>query len=321
MKFDNYTAITPAQKSELDAIRQKYLAYLKKTEKVGTNQILLDLKQLYPLTNQQSKLLQQIADLKACLDSFRPFDTFQIKNLDDYYTTFFTYESNRIEGNSLTHDETHLVINEGLTIGGKPLKDHLEAINHKRAYQYIRDLVAHGKDLDEREVFNIHSLILRTINDDYAGRYRNVSVRVLGSRYVFPNPLKVPDLMQSFLEWYERHKNTLHPVLLAGEVHERLVTIHPFIDGTGRTARLIMNLILLQHGFPIVNISGEQKERQQYYAVLKHAQMEADRVPFLNFILEQEKKSLFHYISMFAGSTAQNDKGYYFFKRISRLFD
>lgn len=317
----NERVLTEPERRELYAIREKYFNYLKIHTQNNENPTLEHLDQLYPLTDDLEKLLKQIDDLKKCLDSFRPFDTFQLENLEEYYETLYTYESNRIEGNSLTLNETHLVINEGLTIGGKPLKDHLEAVNHKKAYQYIRELVKTKSDLNERAIFEIHNLILRTINDTYAGRYRNVRVRVLGSQYVFPNPYKISGLMKDFLKWYEENKTRLHPVLLAAEIHEKLVTIHPFVDGNGRTSRLVMNLILLQNGFPIVNISGDKNEKQKYYKALEQAQMKSNKIPFLKLILNEEKKSLFHYVSMFADNMEKTDKGYYFFKKIGNLLE
>ena len=242
-----------------------------------------------------------------------------MQNLEEYYETLYTYESNRIEGNSLTLDETHFVINEGLTIGGKPLKDHLEAINHKEAYNYIRKLAKNEIYITEQEILTIHELILRTIDNEYAGRYRNMPVRIGGSQYVFPNHLKVAQLMTELLEWYERNKHKLHPVLLAGEMHQRLVTIHPFKDGNGRTSRLLMNLILLQNGFPIVNISGEKKQRKQYYNALEYSNMKEDKTPFLNLVLKEEKKSLFDYINIFANNMETKNKGQYFFKKIEKI--
>ena len=311
--------LTEEERNHLYSLREKYFNYLKMS--TNNDKTLEDLQKLYPSVDSQEALLEQIDDLKKCLDSFRPFDKFQLKNLEEYYETLYTYESNRIEGNSLTLNETHLVINEGLTIGGKPLKDHLEAINHKKAYRYIKNLSQNKMEINERELLNIHSLILRTIEYDYAGRYRNVRVQVQGSRYVFPNYMKVAELMKDLFIWYKANKNTLHPVILAGEMHERLVTIHPFLDGNGRTSRLLMNLILLQNGFPIVNISGEKSERHEYYDALEEAHIESSKESFLKFILKQEKKSLLEYVSMFSSNGNKSDKGYYFFKKINTLFE
>ena len=310
-------ALTEQERKELYSIREKYFNHLQMNYK--DENTLKDLDKLYPPTENKDELIEQIDDLKKCLDSFRPFDKDQLKNLEEYYTVAYTYESNRIEGNSLTQSETHLVINEGLTIGGKPLKDHLEAINHKEAYQYIQELVERKIEISEREVLNIHALILRMIDKDNAGRYRNLRIQVGGSKYVFPEPYMLRKLMEDMFIWYEENKNKIHPVLLAGEMHERLVTIHPFIDGNGRTSRLLMNLILLQNGFPIINISGEKKERKEYYNCLETAQINNDKSLFTKFILQQEKKSLFDYLNMYSGNITKTDKGYYFFKKIETL--
>ena len=272
--------MTQEERKDLYSIREKYFNHLKIS--ANNNKILDDLKKLYPPVNSQAELLEQVNDLKKCLDSFRPFDKFQVKSLEEYYETLYTYDSNRIEGNRLTLDETNLVINKGLTIGGKPLKDHLEAINHKEAYQYIRELAQNQIEINKQEVLNIHALILRSISKEYAGQYRTIPVEILGSNYIFAQPFLVPKLMEDFFIGYEDNKAMLHPVLLAGEIHERLVTIHPFVDGNGRTSRLLMNFILLKNGFPIVNISGDENERQEYYRVLEYSHMKSDKKPWFS---------------------------------------
>lgn len=309
--------MTDEQRKELYSIRERYITHLKKSD--NNNQTIQDLKKLYPPTDDQNKLIEQVDDLRKCLDSFRPFDKFQLKNLEDYYAVSYTYESNRIEGNTLTQNETHLVINKGMTVQGKPMKDHLEAINHKEAYEYIVDLAKNKVEINEREVLRIHALILRAIDKDNAGQYRGVNIKVGESAYVFPQPFLVPKLMEDYFIWYNENKEKLHPVLLAGEMHSKLVTIHPFIDGNGRTSRLVMNLILLQHGYPLVNISGEKEERQAYYDCLQIAQTKKDYLPFLNYVLTQEKQSLFEYIRMFSGNVNLKEKGYHFYKTIEKV--
>jgi Fic family protein len=213
----------------------------------------------------------------------------------------YTFESNRIEGNTLTLQETDLVINEGLTIAGKSMREHLEAINHNEAIDYVKDLVLRKVKINEREVLMIHNLILRGIMPENAGKYRSVQVMIKGSAHMPPQPFLVMKKMEEYFEWYSTNKNLLHPVVLAAEMHERLVTIHPFIDGNGRTSRLIMNLILLSNGFVIANIKGDYATRMDYYAALEKVQTQNDKESFLLFIAKVEKECLERYLGILKG--------------------
>ena len=240
-------------------------------------------------------LLNEIDELKSRLDNFRQFDSFRIKQALELE---YTFESNRIEGNTLTLRETDLVINEGLTISGKSMREHLEAINHKEAIDYIKQLMEKSTSLIEREVFAIHNLILRGIHSEDAGRYRKVQVMIIGSSHMPPRPFLIAKEMEDYFIWYEENKSKMHPVVLAAEMHERLVTIHPFIDGNGRTSRLVMNLILLQHGYVIANIKGDYDSRMKYYQALETAQTSNNKEDFLVFIAQIEKESLERYLSI-----------------------
>jgi Fic family protein/DNA-binding XRE family transcriptional regulator len=240
-------------------------------------------------------ILNEIDILKSKLDQFRQFDSYRIAQALELE---YTFESNRIEGNTLTLRETDLVINEGLTISGKSMREHLEAINHQEAIAYIKHLIEKNTFLNEREVLSIHNLILRGINPDDAGRYRRVQVMIKGSSFMPPQPFLVSKEMEDFFIWYETNKKGLHPVILAAELHERLVTIHPFIDGNGRTSRLVMNLILLQHGYVIANIKGDYDTRMKYYNSLETAQTKNTKEDFLLFIAQIEKESLKRYLEI-----------------------
>jgi Fic family protein/DNA-binding XRE family transcriptional regulator len=246
-------------------------------------------------SNNLLDLLEQIDAMKTKLDKFRQFDSYRIAQALELE---YTFESNRIEGNTLTLRETDLVINEGLTISGKSMREHLEVINHQEAIGYIKHLMEKNALLNEREVLSIHNLILRGIHPEDAGRYRKVQVMIKGSAYMPPQPFMVSKEMEDFFIWYETNKNTMHPILLAGEMHERLVTIHPFIDGNGRTSRLVMNLILLQHGYVIANIKGDYDSRMRYYNALETAQTKHNKEDFLLFVAQIEKESLERYISI-----------------------
>lgn len=240
-------------------------------------------------------ILDEIDILKTKLDQFRQFDSYRIAQALELE---YTFESNRIEGNTLTLRETDLVINEGLTISGKSMREHLEAINHQEAIAYIKHLMEKNTSLNEREVLSIHNLILRGINPEDAGRYRKVQVMIKGSSFMPPQPFLVSKEMEDFFIWYETNKNSLHPIVLAAELHERLVTIHPFIDGNGRTSRLVMNLILLQNGYVIANIKGDYESRIKYYNALETAQTKNDKGDFLIFVAQIEKESLERYLEI-----------------------
>jgi Fic family protein len=178
------------------------------------------------------------------------------------------------------------------------MREHLEAINHKDAIEYVKELVSKKERITQSLVLSIHNLILRGVDAKYAGVYRDVQVMIKGSKHFPPSPFKVRELMDDFFVWFDKHQSTLHPVLLAAETHERLVTIHPFVDGNGRTARLLMNLILLQHGYVIANIKGDAKSRLAYYCCLEKAQVDDEKSDFINFIIKTEIEALNRYISI-----------------------
>ena len=246
------------------------------------------------ISSSLQKILNEIDSLKSKLETYKTVDTLKInKSLALEYT----FESNRIEGNTMTLLETDLVINEGLTISGKSMREHLEAINHQEAIAFIKDLVQKNSVLNERDLLTIHNLILRGIIPQDAGRYRKIQVMINESTHVPPEPNLVPKEMEDFFVWYEINKNKVHPVVLAAEMHERIASIQPFIYGNGRTSRLIMNLILLQNGYVIANIKGDYDTQTKYYKALETAQIKNNKEDFILFIAETEKESLQRYIS------------------------
>lgn len=234
-------------------------------------------------------ILNEIDDLKNQIDTLRANDSFRIAQAMELE---YTFESNRIEGNTLTLRETDLVINEGITVSGKSMREHLEAINHTEAIAFVKELAQKKAAFTEHNLLGLHHLILRGIIPEEAGKYRSVQVMIQGSKHMPPQPYLVRKQMEELFLWYESKKNLLHPVLLAAEMHYRLVTIHPFIDGNGRTSRLVMNLILLQHGFVIANIKGDYNSRMKYYEALETVQTSNKKEPFLQFIAEVERDSL-----------------------------
>jgi Fic family protein len=247
------------------------------------------------ISNNLTTIINEIDALKAKLDALKKLDGFKIAQALELE---YTFESNKIEGNTLTLRETDLVINEGLTISGKSMREHLEVINHQEAIVYIKQLIEQNFPLNEREVLSINNLILRGIKAEEAGKYRKVQVMIKGSSHLPPQPFQVVKEMEDFFIWYESNKMRLHPVILAAELHERIVAIHPFIDGNGRSARLIMNLILLQHGYVIANIKGDYENRIQYYSALETAQTKNSKEDFLMFIAQIEKESLERYLNI-----------------------
>ena len=208
---------------------------------------------------------------KQQLDKQRPFDTNLVKNLEEWFKIELTYTSNAIEGNTLSRAETALVVEKGLTIGGKTLIEHLEATNHANALDFVKKKVGNKNNkITEADILKIHEIILSGIDKQNAGFYRNVSVRISGSNVVLPNSKKVPDLMNEFCLWLLKKPN-IHLVEFASEAHYRLVTIHPFIDGNGRTARLLMNMILMINGYPPAII--RKQDRLIYINSLEKAQL------------------------------------------------
>ena len=241
-------------------------------------------------------ILTKINQRKSELDILRQnLDNATIK---EALKVEFLYESNRIEGNTLTLRETQLVINEGMTISGKSMREHLEAINHKEAILFIEDLVTQKMELSEYVLKQIHGIVLYGIDRENAGVYRKLPVAIAGSKHLPPQPYLLQDLMEDYFRFYELHKDDLHPVVLAAEMHERLVSIHPFIDGNGRTSRLIMNLILLQHGFPLAIIGGDYESRMAYYDALENVQTENDKQSFILLIAEKVLSGLDRYINI-----------------------
>lgn len=243
-------------------------------------------------------ILVQIDKLKKKLDKFREFNSYRITQALELE---YTFESNRIEGNTLTLKETDLVVNEGLTISGKSMREHLEAINHKEAIEYVKHLIDKQTDINEREVLSIHNLILRGIDQANAGKYRSVQVMIKGSAFMPPVPFLVAKQMEDYFLWYNLNYKKLHPVLLAAEMHERLVTIHPFIDGNGRTSRLVMNLILLKNGYVIANIKGDATSRIAYYNALEKVQTGGSKEDFMLLIAQYELQALERYLEILAG--------------------
>lgn len=231
---------------------------------------------------------KKLDELKLKLDSFRPLDLSIVKNLHEDLVLRWTYHSNAIEGNTLTLKETKVAL-EGITIGGKTLREHFEAINHKDAILFMEDLAQKEERLSEYSIKQIHSLILKNIDDENKGKYRTTNVIISGAEHKPPQSFEVQSQMQEFIKKYNENITKLHPIELASFVHIEFVKIHPFIDGNGRTSRLLMNLELIKAGFPPVVI--ELEDRLEYYKALDIAHTENDYKPFLELMKKVVEKS------------------------------
>lgn len=210
--------------------------------------------------------IAEINNLK--LQAMRPLAPETLKSLRDYYRIGLTYSSNALEGNSLTESETKVVIEDGLTIEGKPLRDVYEAVGHARAYDYLFQLATH-KTLEEQDILELHRLFYQQIDPEHAGKYRNVAVFISGSQYTVTPPQRIGAEMKKFVAWYNKQESRLHPVEFAALTHKKFVFIHPFIDGNGRLSRLLMNLALLRNEYSIALIPAIL--RHEYISCLELA--------------------------------------------------
>ncbi len=245
-------------------------------------------------------LHERIAAKKAQLDRLRPLPPEALSNLEHYYDVEITYTSNAIEGNTLSPVETTLVIEQGVTIAGKPLKDHLEALDHYDAIRYVRELAREQTPVTESDVRNLHRLVMQRSRPDVAGCYADLPrlvqtesyVRTEIGRYEFPSPAEIPALMGDFATWLGAAPASPESAFMA---HRRLVDIHPFNDGNGRTARLLMNLVLIRSGYPPVAVRPE--DRPAYIRALQEAQAGRGSGSFDNLLYERLDATLGDYLS------------------------
>jgi Fic family protein len=240
-------------------------------------------------------LLGSIAARKQRLDELRPLSERALAKLEHYYDIELTYTSNAIEGNTLTAVETTLVIEKGVTVSGKPLKDHLEALDHYDAIRYVRELAKHRAPLTESDVRNLHRLVLQRSAPEIAGQYADLPryVRTETGRYTFPSPIEVPALMTDFAGWLKDAPDTPET---AFEGHRRLVGIHPFNDGNGRTARLLMNLILIRGGYPPLAVRPD--DRLEYIRSLQREQAGEGAEPLNHLLYQRLDATLTDYLTV-----------------------
>ena len=247
------------------------------------------------------ELLKKVDVLKEQLSTLRPLPEEALRKIQDALDIEYTYESNRIEGNTLTLQETSLVVNEGVTISGKSMREHLEAINHTEAISYIKDIAKQDIEISERTIKEIHALILHGIDRENAGRYRTVPVMISGSTHMPPQPYLLEKQMEDFMIRFKKmEEEKVHPVLVAAYLHDELVRIHPFIDGNGRTSRLLMNLYLLRNGYIIITLKGSNDAKVSYNMALEKSHTEHLPEDFQKPIVEAEIAALQKYLSIMA---------------------
>ena len=246
------------------------------------------------IINLDNNYFDEVDRLKKELDNKRPIPKATLKSLKETINLEWTYNSNGIEGNTLTLRETQIVL-EGITVGGKSIKEHLEAINHEKAILYLDELVKIKQPITEWNIKNIHQLILKEIDNENAGRYRKENVTIKGATHIPPDYIKIPELMEKLILNYETW-NKYHPIIQAALLHGELVKIHPFVDGNGRTSRLIMNLDLMNHGYNPVIIKKE--DRLEYYEALDKAHTTGNYTDFVKLINKLEIEMLNKYLEL-----------------------
>jgi Fic family protein len=242
--------------------------------------------------------LREIDKLKSEWQKSKPLNSTQLQKMREHFAIKYTYDSNKIEGNTLSLYETQLVVNEGITINGKSMREHLEAINHAEAVSFLEDIISSKELFGRRTLMDLHRLVLKSIDTANAGVFRSVPVAISGTEFMPPQPFLLEKLMEDYFEHYKIQKNKMHPIILAAEMHERLVSIHPFIDGNGRTSRLIMNFILLQNGYTLAILKGDFDSKIAYFNALKAIQNDSNPEPFYNLIADRVKESLLEHLNL-----------------------
>ncbi len=235
--------------------------------------------------------------------SYRPLSLETLQSLKEYYRVGTTFTSNALEGNSLTESETKVIIEDGLTIEGKPLRDVYEAVGHAKAYDYMYEL-SHNEPLTEEVICNLHKLFYQQMDSERAGQYRKVPVFISGSRYSVSPVAEIDKRMKQLVQWYNNNENKLHPVVLAAELHKRFVFIHPFIDGNGRMARLLMNLSLMRNDYNIAIIPAVT--RAEYISALEQAHNDGN--VFVSFIADRVIMTQLDILRLFRESEPEPNK-------------
>ncbi|MFD2115127.1 Fic family protein [Paenibacillus yanchengensis] len=237
---------------------------------------------------------------KQQLDAKYPLPKYTLQSLREKLYLEWTYNSNAIEGNTLTINETKVVL-EGITVGGKTMREHLEVINHREAITYVEDIVQKAEPFSEWQIKNLHRLVLKGIEDEYAGVYRIQQVFISGAVHIPPDPLRIQEQMDQLMHWYHGAAQAFHPIVSGAMLHAIFVGIHPFIDGNGRTSRLLLNLELMKSGYPPIIIKVDN--RLAYYNALDKAHTTEDTQDFIALVAAEVELSLDLYLSAVSNFT------------------
>lgn len=248
----------------------------------------------------EERIHERIIAKKVLLDSHRPLPQNLVRKLHETLEIAYTYNSNAIEGSTLTLKETQLIIREGITVNGKSLQDQLEAKNHPKAIAYIESIVK--KNFEESDILELHNIIFSGVLEN-AGHYRNAQVYIEGCDFMPPPAFEVPNLMKELLEWLYDNPRELRPIEMAAVFHHRFVSIHPFEDGNGRIGRLLMNFLLIKSGYPLTVI--KQVDRRRYYESLRKADL-GDEKPLVNFVARCVEQSLDLYLNAVEPTNQKN---------------
>lgn len=250
------------------------------------------------------KIYKRIFEKKKKLDSIRPLNNLQLKKLKEEFSVEYVYDSTTMEGNTLTLNETKLVLEEGITIGGKSLKEHLDVTNQKEAFEWVNAFVKKSRRINEVDILILHTITLKGISDYWAGKYKTSQNRITGSKHKPTPAYRVHNEMKNMIYKLNKNLERYNFIELAAFAHYELVRIHPFVDGNGRVARLLCNLILINEGYPPVIIRAI--DRKKYYNSLENAHF-GDFKTFVDFIGLRIEESLIRYLNSFVKTTKKNE--------------
>lgn len=246
------------------------------------------------IDDRYKSLFSRIDSKREELAARRPLTQGELKRLQEEFLLEFTYNSNAIEGNTLTLQETALVL-EGITIDKKPLKDHLEAVGHKEAFEYVKKLISDKMKLSDKMIKEIHSLVLMDRRED-RGVYRKIPVRILGAAHEPPQPYMVPKLMEELIREHFENQKRLHVIEMVSRFHMEFEGIHPFIDGNGRTGRLLLNFELMQNGYLPINVKFA--DRRKYYECFTAYHRDNDAEPIVRLVAAYVEEEINRYLEM-----------------------
>lgn len=250
------------------------------------------------------KLYEKILEKKKKLDSVRVINKFQLDKLKENLNIEYIYNSTSIEGNTLTLNETKLILQEGITIGGKSLREHLDITNQKKAIEWIEEFIKMRKEIKEIDILMLHKITLKGISDFWAGKYKTSQNRILGSKLKTAPPYKVPSEIGNLAYLINKNPQKYNIIELVAIAHHELVRIHPFVDGNGRCARLLINLILMKAGYPPIIIKN--KDRKKYFDTLEKAHF-GNIKPFVDFIAQAIDSALLLYLNSLMRTTKETE--------------